>query len=333
MRRIVFKLLLAGALLLAGRTRGADVSLFGILKSQQFLQTNNGSPFLPPTNAYVFDSFVFPSTNGTVTNATVTPPASVTHTLLPDTLNVGLLFEQRFDTSSALDLAYPTGSLFSPANYTVTTFGSNDGMHAVTLDFASSTYSATPQIADFDAAQTVDTTTAFTFTWILAGGQGSDLVQLTVEDAASNTIFATPFPSNPGALTGLSNAATVPASVLPPGTNLIAHLSVGKAVGLNTNSYPGATGVSILGKDIQFPVVTRPAPLAPRITTTSGRTFPVHLQFTAETNRNYHLQSSSNLSPWTDLLVTNLASGSNVSFTDLASTNSGRRFYRVQVGP
>jgi hypothetical protein len=78
-------------------------------------------------------------------------------------------------------------------------------------------------------------------------------------------------------------------------------------------------------------VITRPAPIRPTLHITPGSP-PLVVQFTGETNRQYHLQGATNLSTptWVDLLVTNAAAA---SFADPQSVTLPRRYYRVQVGP
>lgn len=158
------------------------------------------------------------------------------------------------------------------------------------------------------------------------------MVQVTVSDAASNTVFASPAPFTAHALTGTSNSVVIPRYALLPGTNLTAHLSVARPAGVNTNSYPGAVGVAVLGMDVRFPLVTRRTPAPPRLSMVSTNTKPFRLQFTGETNRNYHLQATTNFISWQDLLVTNSPTGA-VTFTDSGSVGLGKRFYRIQVGP
>jgi hypothetical protein len=316
---------------------GADVSYYAIIESQQFVQSSAAAPTLPATNAYRFDALVVASNTNSVTNATVLPPPSApVRTLLPQPGGMELLFEERFDTLSELESAYTLGVLLDVPIYTVTMYGAKDGVRTGTLAFGTDgivgSFPSTPQVNNFVAAQSVDTTAALTLLWTFSGGMTSDVVQVTVLGAASNTVFSSPSPLATNALHGTSNAFVIPPLALAAGTNFQAHLSVGRPVGVNTNSYPGALGVALLGMDVEFPLVTRPPPVHPRLTVLSVKPTPPRLQFFGETNRNYHFQFTTNLISWQDFLVTNSPTGTGI-VADTTSTGLGRRFYRIQVGP
>jgi hypothetical protein len=157
-----------------------------------------------------------------------------------------------------------------------------------------------------------------------------DLVQVIITDPASNGVFSSAAPFAAGSLNGTSNWIVLPPNSLPPGTNLVGHLSIVR-VGLpNTNSYAGATGIPGLLRDTEFSLVTRPAPQPPRLTVISKDSAPFQFRYAGESNRVYHVQATEDFVSWTDLLVTNRASA---VFTDQLSDLYSKRFYRVQVGP
>ncbi|MDB6110943.1 MAG: hypothetical protein JWR69_2693 [Pedosphaera sp.] len=331
--------LVLAAVLTGGPVSGADVYYFGMIKSQHFVQTSAAAPILAATNAFVFNAFVVATTNNLVTNATVKPPFSTTtpiRTLLLQPGGASLQFEEHFNSQSALDTAYPTGSPFNVPSYSFAMFCLHDGARTTGLGFGlgftPGNYPATPQISNFSTTQAIDSTASFKLLWSLVGGQSSDVVQVTVSDAASNILFSSPAPFSTNALTGISNSMVIPGYTLPPGSNLTAHLSVARPAGFNTNAYPGAVGVSGLAMDVRFPIVTRPAPVLPRLSLSSANTKPFRLQFNGETNRNYHIQATTNFISWRDLLVTNSPTGLG-AFTDTNSVGLSKRFYRIQVGP
>ena len=89
---------------------GADVAFFGIIKSQEFVQTGAAAPAARLTNGFAFNAFVFASSNNVVTNATVKPSNAtpLRQLLALDTNTLAAWrFEERFNTQSALDVAYP----------------------------------------------------------------------------------------------------------------------------------------------------------------------------------------------------------------------------------
>jgi hypothetical protein len=332
MNRLFILSLLVTGLALA-RARAADVAFFGIIKSQEFIQTNAAAPVSRPTNGFGFNAFVVASSNRVVTSATVKPSnATPLRTLLPEDTNSLALwrFEEKFQTSAALDAAYPAGNLFSPVRYTNTLFTVNDGLRIVTLNYSLLALvgnPATPQVANFPEAQAIDHTAPFVLRFNASGNATIDLVQLIITDTASNVLYSSPAPFSAGALTGASNTVVIPSYTLPPGTNMIGHLSFVRPVGLETNAYPGAVGIPAVLRDTEFPLLTRPAPAPPTLELLAGAP-AVQLRYAGESNRTYRVEASVDFVTWTNLLVTNLPSA---IVTDPAGLP--HRFYRVQVGP
>jgi hypothetical protein len=311
----------------------ADVSDYGVVKSIQYQQTNNLAPAPLTTNAYGFNAFVVASTNNVVTNATV-KVGSNTPIPLTSTNTVYWLFRDSFSTQAALDAAYPAGAAFSPVNYTLTMSTTNDGVRSGSVNFflliLPVNYPTTPQLTNLAAAQMIDTTRDFPLGWNSLGGSTLAVVQLTILDSASNVVFSSPAPFQPGALNGSSTGYVVRAYSLPAGTNLQGHLTIANPGTPNTNSYPGATGIAALAKDTQFPLATRAAPAAPLLNlgVEGGQAV---VQLIGESNRLYRLLASSNLMNWSSLYTTDCLSAG-FTFTDPQPATNDARFYRARVG-
>jgi hypothetical protein len=243
-----------------------------------------------------------------------------------------LQYNEVFQSQASLDAAYPSStSLFSPSVYNLTMHTLHDGVKTGNASYFLGGTPATPQVSNLAAGQNVDTTTGLTLQWTAMGGV-IGIVELLILDSGSNVVFESAAPFSPGALDQNSSSYTLPPNVLPTGTNLTGHLIFAQpGLSPDTNSYPGATGIAAIARDTAFPLLTRPAPVRPRLQIASSSA-PWMVRFTGETNRNYHLQGATNVSgaAWADLLVTNAAIG---SFTDTQSVTLPRRFYRVQVGP
>ncbi len=323
------------ALLSLVEAQAADVGFFGLIKSQEFVQTNSATPASRATNGFAFNAFVLANSNNVVTNATVKlSNATLLRQLLPLDTNTlaAWRFEERFNTQLALDNAYPNIILFTPVRYTNTMFTVNDGIKTASLNFSLLSVFGnpnTPQVTNFTAAQAIDHTSDFTLRFNSSGNAAIDLVQLIITDPASNGIFASPVPFSAGALTGASNSVVIPGYTLPPGATLVGHLSFVRPVGLpETNAYPGAIGLPAVLKDTEFSLVTRPAPPAPVLEILSHPFF--QLRCTGESNRNYHVQATPDLVTWADVLVTNSPS---FTYTDTNSLALPHRFFRVRVGP
>lgn len=316
---------------IAPLTHAADVSYYGVVKSQLYHQTISTPPTALASDAFGFSAFVIASTNFAVTNATVkapSPSVTPTRTLTNDSSGISLLFDEQFDTQSTLDTAYPTATFNS---YTFTIYATNDGVRTAAANFLFAGTPPTPQISNLPAAQQIDTRTNFTLTWNSLNGSSLDIVQVLILDLSSNLIFASPAPFSSNALNGTSTSITIPAYVLPPGSALSGHLAIAKPGLPNTSSYSGATGLGALARDTEFPLATLP-PAMPQLSVASLGAMPFVVGFTGESNRNYLLQGSTNLTEWLDLYLTNSPTGSGV-ITDSASVNFTQRFYRIKVVP
>lgn len=321
----------------AVNVRGADVAVYGILKSQQFVQTNDSAAVALPGGGFAFNAFVIATGFGAVTNATVKPSnATPLRQLAPLADGLGWLFEERFDSAAALNTAYPNFGV----KYTLAMNTLNDGLRSVNLGFTVSVfgfeifadYPPLAQVSNVVAAQAIDTTSDFTLAWSAAGAQAIDLVQVLIVDGASNVVYGSPAPFAPGALSSSSTSFVIPAGRLPAGTNLIGHVTLARPVTLpNTNAYPGAVGISGAVRDTQFSIVTRPVPEPPRLQLLSEAGGGVRLSFPAETNRLYRLQRSLDLLSWSDVVTTN-STGGTVDVGESGAAGGAAGFYRVRIG-
>lgn len=277
----------------------ADVSYFGVMKSHHYRQTSSTTTTILPTNGYGFNAFVLASGQGLVTNASVKPSNSTPlRWLLPEADNITWRYTEFFNSQSALDSAYPVGTLFSPVNYTVTMYTLNDGVKTSNLRFffllSPISMPPTPRLENYDAAQAIDSTADFTLQWNDLGGSSLDIVQVLVVDGSSNIVFASPAPFSDGALNGASRSITIPANTLPAGAPLEGHIIIARPGNPDT-SYSGATGVAALAKDTGFTIVTKTM----RPTILYLRNKNSLLMSWSETG--FKLQQSSDLINWTDV--------------------------------
>jgi hypothetical protein len=322
-KRLAISFAVAALALGAGLPVGAaDVSYLAIVKSQNYAQAPGGAPTILASNGYAFAAVVVGATNNLVLGATVKPPnPTPVRTLMSDT-NGGLWqFIDATNSSTALDALYPGGF----ASYTLTLQTTNDGTKTVTLSFGFASAPPTPQIGNLPAAQDLDSTAAFTLQWA-ALGNSFTIVQLTVLDRASNTVFSTPAPLQPGALSGANTSVVIAAHSLPPGATLTGMLSAGNP-GLPNTSY--GTGLAALARITTFPLVTR-ALAPPRLTVLAPTDNPFQFRLNGETNVNYEILSATNLASWTLWLTTNSPTGV-VDLSAPRAPGTERRFYRARA--
>jgi hypothetical protein len=328
------------ASLLPRQVPGADVSFYGMLKTQSYLQTNSSATVLQASNACSFTAFVVTTNSSSVTNATITPSGKPTRTLLPDPGAFSLRYDYTTNTQSQLDSLFPASVLFSPANYTMSMTTAHDGTQSATITWpnlfgAPASFPTALRVTNYNQCQTIDQTLDFTLHWPAPGGgilATSVLIQVLIFDISSNLVFSSPFPFTPGALDGNASSIVIPANQLPAGTNLQGHLTVAQVGIPNTTAYPGALGIAALTADTAFPLSTRPTPTKPALSLLARDLDGAYrVRLNGESNRTYQVQATAAFDGWTNLLTTNSVSGS-FDFKDPASTNAIQRFYRGKVG-
>ncbi len=271
------------------------------------------------------------TTNQVVTNATVKAPApSLTplRTLLAGSSGLDWQFDEQFNSQGALDAAYPTAT-FTTYSFSIATV--NDGLRSGSANFFLAGTPPTPQISNLSAAQQINTTTNFALLWNPLNGSSLDLVQVVILHGASNLVYSSPAPFASNALSGTSTPLIIPPGALPAGRSFIGHLTIGKPGRPNTSAYPGATGIGALARDTEFPLATL-LPIAPWLQVIPTGSPPFAIGFTGESNRNYLLQGSVNLSNWIDVTMTNSPTGTGV-VTDPLSASFTNRYYRIKVLP
>lgn len=320
--------------LLAGGSFAADVGYYGAIKSIMYAQEAGGVPQLWPSNAFGFNAFVVANTNGVLTNATLKLSSSaVVRPLQPETNDMLFRYEQWFNTQAALDAAYPAGSLLKREEYRITAGTVNDIVRTGSVYFwillSPLSYPATPQLSNLAAGQNIDTTRDFELQWQPLNAGLLPIVQVTIMDGASNLVFASAAPFQPGALGGSSTSVVIPAHSLPPDQIFQGHLSVGNPGNPDTDGIPGATGIAVLGKDTQFNLRTRPAPPPPILTPGVSPAGAFVVEVRGETNRLHRLQTSTSGAIWTDVLATNANA---FNYVDPGGTNDAVRLYRAVVG-
>lgn len=281
------------------RCYGSDVGYFGVIKSQHYKQTNSSTVSILATNGYGFNAFAVANQDNVLTNASVSRSGSTqVRWLQPEADNRTWRYTEFFNSLSALDSAYPAGSILSPVNYTMTLYTVNDGIKTSTLRFfllvVPLSWPTTPQVVNFDSAQSIKPDEDFTLMWNDLGGSSLDIVQVLIVDSVSNIVFMSPAPLTEGALNGASRSITIPANTLPENAILEGHIIIAKP-GTPDTSYSGATGIAALAKDTSFPVKT--ISLRPLIKYMKNQRNLVM----SWVEQGFRLQRSEDLKNWTDV--------------------------------
>jgi hypothetical protein len=308
-------------------------------KGQLFDQFTSGAPTLSATG-FMFQASVTGASSNTILSAAVQVPGGSNIVLsLTDPANSRFKFEALFIDQPSLDAVFTNGT------YQMTIVTTNDGTLTPSLDISGDAYPNPPQILNFDAAQVIDTMTNFVFTWgSFTNGTTNDVVSFEIDDVSGNPITNTPDFGQPGQLDGTATNFLVPAGLLTMGTTNTGHLEFIKVISSDTNSVPGALGVTGYFAETQFSIMVNTTVCAFAIS-------PTNVIFTAAGGDGGVIITATDGCAWTatnnDSFIT-INSGTSgtgnglISFTVAANTNgneitgtmtiAGQTFTVVQTG-
>ncbi len=213
-----------------------DARFLGVLKGQQWLQTNAG-PLVPdgPTR-HVFRAFLDPWEGAT--NYHLYGPGG--GEILFDPAFDGSTLEtvRLFPTAGERDAVFPNG-LYTFAADTI-----SDGRVTNQVAINGDLYPIAPALTNYPALQTVDPAAPLTLGWgALAGGTTNDFIQVQVSDCGGERVLETPAPRRPGALDGTATSVQIPARRLRPGRKYDIEILVVRFAAFGTN-VPGAIVVA-----------------------------------------------------------------------------------------
>lgn len=230
-----------------------DVEVFiAAAKGMSFDQLTAGTPTMISTG-FQFHADITGVESNSIIAASVQPPAGPSQALTRDQPDDRALeFNDAFTTMSALDNAYP-----SSATYSMIIDAQNQGVLTPAMNLPADDYPNTPQISNFAAAQSIYSSTNFTLRWsALTGGTTTDFISVDIEDQMGNAPFGTPDFGHPGALNGTATSVDIPGGTLQSGTAYKGRVLFVKSKNVDTNSVPGATGVTAYFKLTEFPMAT-----------------------------------------------------------------------------
>ncbi len=299
----------------------SDIVFYGIVKQQDWVQTNSSAAVLEAATPFRFTCFV-DSQPTVVNSAFVQIPSGGSRTLVAEG-DSSWNFEQRFSSLSSLDATYGTGT------YSLQVDSQNDFTSFSQLQMSANAYPNTPQLSNFSAAQSINPTNSFTLMWdAFTGGTANDFVQVSISAEGGVDVFRSgDAPGSPSALNGTSTSIDIPANTLSPGQFYTVELMFAKITVSNTTSIPGATGVVAFAKRTKTILHTSGTPPSIQLQVIGFVGGQFQFQFNSVAGKNYQIQWSDNLSGWGNLGFTNATSSQTV-FADMTA-GAPKRFYRV----
>lgn len=178
---------------------------------------------------------------GTLTGLSVISPDG--HTLgqrdAPYPPEAATRFEYRYADPASLDRFLPAGS----HEFTFDTF--HDGRLSAALDLGNGHDPPAPVLLDATAAAAIDPAADFDLEWNGMTDPGPhDAVVVRIVNAFRKKILETPELGEAGALAGTTRGLTIPAGVLVPGRPHRLEIQFVRVVDVETNAYPGVTGLA-----------------------------------------------------------------------------------------
>ncbi len=256
MRTVLLKSMLAFALVTLGhsftRSAGAaDVQIYKVSKGIEYQQLPERAPTNVAASGFVFEATVLMNEPGSVSSARVKPKGSrPVRTLLPNGERE-LRFVNRPSRKSVLEDRFPNG------NFSFTINTQNDGQRSLRLGLTNNIYPPAPFVHHLVELQEVNANGHVVVSWEpFINGTAADFIRLRIEDTAGNLAWESRGFGVHGALDGTATRAIIEPGELSPGTTYNATVLFEKFVARNTNSYPGALGLSSYFKRTRFTIAT-----------------------------------------------------------------------------
>jgi hypothetical protein len=247
MRSIRLALLIL-TIILVGSTRGADVRFVAVTKAALYTQNGPGIPELNSTLPYQFRALVDLTRAQAITSATIKWPQSGPIRTLTN-YTAYWEYSERFSTPSALNVAHPNGT------YTCQIQAATDGRKTNTLTLSADVYPNPPHIANFAAAQAVDSRIDFTLQWDPPGTGPSDFIHVRVF-SGTQLIFETgAYPGASGALNGSALSVVIPRNVLLEGSVYRGEITAWRKSTDNAG-YAGVPAWAAYTRKTEFPIRT-----------------------------------------------------------------------------
>ncbi|HLW36762.1 MAG TPA: PEP-CTERM sorting domain-containing protein [Chthoniobacterales bacterium] len=235
-----------------------EVSIYGMFKSVKSNQTDVGT-FSAATNPNRFSTFVVPTSNGSVTAASVTLPSGSTATSPQALSNANdgtgnFIFQAKFPDQATLDSNYADGT------YHMQITGASSTVYtANNLVLTGGVYpSTTPTITNTNwsnGSLQVDPSASFTLNWgAFSGAAGTDRIVLTLQNTTTGQSVFLQF------LSSSTTSETFGAGFFQPNQNYQGSIDFLKVATFDTTDISGATGIAAYARETGFSIQTVPEP-------------------------------------------------------------------------
>lgn len=309
------------------QTNAVTPTVCAISKTTGARQTNATTtiPYGSPSAFYI--GSVDATNDNPVSSATLVFPGNAQHPLTALSSVYHLTDFDGYATQALLDTAVPAGSY---------TFNVQRQSGAITVpmtltDFVN--WPPVPMISNFDQAQSINSSNAFTFQWTpMPNVKSMDTVVFEITDPNVNgfgEIFTAPNSTN--ALANTAGSVTIPATLLQPGKTYEGALSFNRVIYVATNSTDKVISMATLTRTTYFSITTASAVLvAPKFVDYSlDPSTGFKLSISAQPGSTLFLESSVDLNKWDPVTTTTVPGIGVYSYTDSTTIGQSPRFYRA----
>ncbi|MBI1177372.1 hypothetical protein GC207_08025 [bacterium] len=298
-----------------------------LFKQISYRQSGPANPAQDPTDPPAFGAQVLPPSVNDLTNIKLRTTAGGFVDM--QQADGHFIFWENFSSASAMDAKYPAG------NYALILSRASSPDEEVPIELpGGTTYPPIPQINNYDAAQVIDSTKAFTLDFnAFTGIAPSDFVEFEVRDEFGTLVLSAPNSCAALALTNTATSFEIPAGTLSAGKSYHGALSFQKTFYFNTTTSQSYVMIGALYSRTHFPLATIGAPSnqSPQITTAKFQ--DGHFSFNVvdlPAAVAYRLQYTTSLVPteWFDLQTLDSTTAMPLIDTQSGPTG-GQRFYRL----
>jgi hypothetical protein len=234
------------ALAAATSASAADIASYGIIKTQNFLQTDAAGTVADPSAAFTITFSAEPSDFTAVNSIAVEPPSGAAIPL-PDA--GAYIFSDIRSTQAQLDGAYKIGV------YRFDFDTVNDGVVTTPLALPADAFGNTPLILDFAGLSAVVATGDLNLKWTpFSQGAAGDFIRVRIESDSGFDVFDSGSLGTPSTLNGLSTGVTVPGGTFEPGNSYKGHLTFARIAVRDEITHPGAVGTVAFARQTQFKI-------------------------------------------------------------------------------
>jgi hypothetical protein len=303
------------------------ITTFSVGKFYFYQQTNSSAPTTGTNFAYLFNANTSLASNIAATAVTMTIPGASS----PTSLNQNFVLHEDYyfvdfniANSTNFEMTYPEG------DYPFKVMAATSNLQATVTLPTTMLQPNAPHVSNFDLAQKVDASQAFTVPW---DAPSADFITLSINDSMGTNVYQTPGPGTNGALPGTALSAMIPAGKLAANSSYMAQLTFIRYQAASNVTY--AT-VAYRASGTQFPLHTISTASGPPVVSNpvwsaSGFGFDV----TNSSNKALLVRFSTNcalaIAQWSTILTNN--NPGNALHIVIPVQPGGTGFLRLQNAP